>query len=199
METVVKKIYEGMFLVDSAEAAADWDAVITGIKNILEKTEADIISIRKWDERKLAYDIKGKSRGTYILCYFKSDGEKIQDIERNVQLSEKILRVLILSVEHMTQEDIEKAEPAIQNEKNERKPTEKATKNAETTTDKAKPQQPAPQQETATEQAVEATQPEQSDLKQPDEKPAPAAEPTAPNQDQPEQPQQEETNAETGS
>ena len=192
MKTVVKKLYEGMFLVDSAKAAANWDAVITTIKNILEKAKADIISIRKWDERRLAYEIKGKSRGTYILCYFKSDGEKIRDIERDVQLSEQILRVLILSAEHMTQEDIEKDSPAIQAEKSERKAVEKATENAEATTDKTEPQQPAAQHEAAAEQAVEARQPEQSALRQPDEQPSPTPEPTAANPDQPEQPQQAE-------
>ena len=98
METIVKKLYEAMFLVDSAEAA-DWDAVITTIKNILEKAEAEIVSIKKWDERKLAYEINGKSRGTYILCYFKAEGERVGDIERDVQLSEQIMRVLILCAE----------------------------------------------------------------------------------------------------
>jgi small subunit ribosomal protein S6 len=112
LETIVKKLYEAMFLVDSAEAA-DWDAVITTIKNILEKAEAEIVSIKKWDERKLAYEINGKTRGTYILCYFRAEGGRIQDIERDVQLSERIMRVLILSAEHITQEDIER-DPILQ-------------------------------------------------------------------------------------
>jgi len=202
LKTVLKKLYEGMFLVDSAKAAANWDAVITTIKNILEKARADIVSIRKWDERKLAYEIKGKSRGTYILCYFKSDGEKIRGIERDVQLSEQILRVLILSAEHMTQEDIEKTTSTIQNEKSERK----AVEDAKATTDKAEPQQPAAKQ------AVEAGQPKQSAPRQPDEQPSPTPEPAAANPDQPQQPQQaeakdtqqpkpkqEETNAEMSS
>ena len=107
METIVKKLYEAMFLVDSTEAA-DWDAVITAIKNILEKAEAEIVSIKKWDERKLAYEINGKTRGTYILCYFRAEGGRIQDIERDVQLSERIMRVLILSTEGRALQDIEK-------------------------------------------------------------------------------------------
>jgi len=192
LKTVLKKLYEGMFLVDSAKAAANWDAVITTIKNILEKAKADIISIRKWDERRLAYEIKGKSRGTYVLCYFKSDGEKIRGIERDVQLSEQILRVLILSAEHMTQEDIEKTTSTIQPEKSERKAVGKATENAEATTDKAEPQQPAAQHEAAAEQALEATQLKQSAPRQPDEQPSPTPEPAAAKPDQPEQPQQAE-------
>ena len=112
METVVsKKLYEGMFLVDSAQAT-DWDATIATLENVLNKAEAEIVSMRKWDERRLAYEINGKNRGTYILCYFKVDGEKIQEIEKSVQLSEQIMRVLILSTERMTLEDIEKDTPA---------------------------------------------------------------------------------------
>ncbi len=123
METVVKKkLYEGMFLVDSALAGSDWDGVMAAIKRILDRADAEIVSIRKWDDRRLAYDIKHVSRGTYILTYFRTDGKNIQDVEKDVQLSEKILRVLILTADHMTAEDIEKDTPATKAEKEERKP-----------------------------------------------------------------------------
>jgi len=106
-----------MFLVDSAKAASDWDGVNAAIKKILDRAEAEIVSMRKWDDRRLAYDIRGTSRGTYILCYFKADGQKIQGIEKDVQLSENIIRVLILSTDQMTKEDIEKDTPATKIEK----------------------------------------------------------------------------------
>jgi small subunit ribosomal protein S6 len=118
LETVAKKnLYEGMFLVDSAEAGMDWDGVVGIIRKILEKVKAEIVSIRKWDDRRLAYDIRGVSRGTYIICYFRVDGQKIQDIEKSVQLSERIMRALILNADHMTAEDIEKDTPAARAER----------------------------------------------------------------------------------
>ena len=112
MEIAVnRKLYEGMFLVDSAQAA-DWDGTTTTIKNILKKADAEIVDMKKWDDRRLAYEIDRKIRGTYILCYFKVDAEKIQDIEKAVQLSERIMRVLILSTDQMTAEDMAKDTPA---------------------------------------------------------------------------------------
>ena len=118
METETKnKLYEGMFLIDSSLAASDWDGINTTIRTILEKAEAEIVSIAKWDDRRLAYDIKGKTRGTYLLSYFRVDGERIQDIEKSVRLSEKIIRVLILSAERLRQEDIDKDTPAMKLEK----------------------------------------------------------------------------------
>jgi small subunit ribosomal protein S6 len=101
------KLYEAMFLVDSAEATTDWDGVTAAIKGILEKASAEIVSIKKWDDRKLAYEINGKGKGTYILCYFKAEGSKLRDIEKDIQLSERIMRALILCAEHRQIEDIE--------------------------------------------------------------------------------------------
>jgi len=101
LKTVAAKLYEGMFLVDSALAASDWQGVINTIRSILDKAGVEIVSVDKWDERKLAYGIKGKSRGTYILAYFRADGSQVAPIERAAQLSEDIIRVLILCVEDL--------------------------------------------------------------------------------------------------
>jgi len=111
METAVKKLYEAMFLVDSAQAT-DWDRTISTLKSVLKKADGEIVSIRKWSERKLAYEINGKTRGTYILCYFRADSGRIREIEKAVQLSDQIMRVLILSAEGMGQNEIEKETPA---------------------------------------------------------------------------------------
>lgn len=126
METIVnnKRLYEAMFLVDSAEAASDWEGINKLITTILERAGAEIVSMKKWDERKLAYTIKKQTRGTYILCYFRADGGKIRDIERDVRLSERIMRVLILKVEHLTEQDITKETPAIKLEKEGGQPAE---------------------------------------------------------------------------
>ncbi len=110
METVAKRLYEGMFLVDSAQAAADWEGTLSVINTILQRADAEVVSMRKWQERKLCYEIDHKSRGTYILCYFKAAGERIAGIEKDVLLSEKVMRVLILTTEkrpaEMLQADI---------------------------------------------------------------------------------------------
>ncbi len=111
MDTAVKRLYEGLFLIDSGQAATDWDGVISAIEKILKRADAEVVTIKKWDERKLAYDVEGKARGTYILVYFNGDTSRIGSIEKDVQLSEKIMRVLILRTEKMSQEEIDKEVP----------------------------------------------------------------------------------------
>ncbi len=113
LDTVVKRLYEGMFLVDSGDAASDWDGVIKSIEKVISRAEGEVVSLRKWDERRLAYDVNGKGRGTYILVYFNVDPLRITSIERDVQLSEQITRVLVLRTDRMSQEDIDRPTPAM--------------------------------------------------------------------------------------
>jgi small subunit ribosomal protein S6 len=113
LETGVKKLYEVMFLIDSAEAAKDWDGIIELVTKMLNKIDAQILSLKKWDERPLAYSIKRCSRGTYILAYFKADGLRITELERDVLLSERVMRALILRIDHLTEEEIVKLATAV--------------------------------------------------------------------------------------
>lgn len=112
METDVKRTYEGMFMVDSALAAQDWQKAIDEITRVLNRAQAEILSIRKWDERRLCYDIRGKSRATYILVYFNCTTDKIAGIDRDIQLSEVIMRALVLKADMIKKEDMEKPTPA---------------------------------------------------------------------------------------
>ncbi len=116
METTTKKLYEAMFLVDSAQAGSDWDGTMAAINRVLERAEAEVVTVRKWADRKLAYEIDHKSRGTYILCFFKADPSKISGMEKDVLLSEKIMRAMITTTdgrsENVLDKDIKGESPA---------------------------------------------------------------------------------------
>ena len=89
------KRYEGMFVVDSAVSAKDFNAVRGHIHRILEKVGAEIQASDRWDERKLAYEIKSVKRGTYILSYFLLDPTVLTDLDRYLQLSDMVVRHLV--------------------------------------------------------------------------------------------------------
>ncbi len=118
MANSVMRKYEALFLVDSALATASWDDVITEIKRILEtRANAEIESLEKWDERRLCFEIKKCSRGVYLLCYFKADSQVIARIERDVQISEMVLRVMILNAESIPEDVLSSLTPLKMAEK----------------------------------------------------------------------------------
>ena len=54
---------------------------------------------RLWEERRLAYPIKGHRKGTYWLTYFRVDSSRLTELNRECILSESILRSLVLKVD----------------------------------------------------------------------------------------------------
>ena len=109
MEQERMNTYEGFFLLPQA-AAIDLQAAADHIKSLLARIDAEIISFAKWDERRLAYEIKGNKRGIYFLVYFKSAGEKLAGLERDCNLSEQILRCMITRAELIPDEAIQAAD-----------------------------------------------------------------------------------------
>jgi small subunit ribosomal protein S6 len=105
-----KKTYEGMFLVDAGNS--DFEAASEPIRAVLGRSESEILSIKPWDERRLAYGIKGRRRALYVLTYFEADPARIAEIEHDCRLSEKILRMLILLRRQLSRDQIEAHTPA---------------------------------------------------------------------------------------
>jgi len=102
-------LYEAMFLFPQT-ATADLGGALAHVESILGRSDAEIVSLCKWDERRLAYDIKGNKRGLYFLVYFKADRSKIAGIERDCNLSEQLLRTMVVRADHIPAEEIEAAD-----------------------------------------------------------------------------------------
>lgn len=100
--------YEAMFLFDPTFGSSIENCEAE-IKRLMERAEAEIILCRKWDERRLAYKIKGRKRGVYMIVYFNAPPGNIVKLERDSQLAENILRLLVLRAEGLTEEMMEQA------------------------------------------------------------------------------------------
>ena len=53
---------------------------------------------RLWEERRLAYAIKGHRKGTYWLTYFRLPGDHLTEIRQKFRLNDAVLRMLFLKV-----------------------------------------------------------------------------------------------------
>ncbi len=112
----VKRIYEAMFLFDTV-TGNNTEKVSEIINRLMERSNSELISYVKWDERRLAYEIQGHKRGVYVLAFFRTSPESIEQIERDIRLSDDVLRVLILKRDKITDEQIkevtERAKPDV--------------------------------------------------------------------------------------
>ncbi|MHC5012134.1 MAG: 30S ribosomal protein S6, partial [Planctomycetota bacterium] len=99
--------YEAMFLLDNAAATEDFEATAGQVDAILEKHGAEIVHKEKWDERKLAYEIKGHRRATYYLVYMRAPTQAIAEVRQDVALNEVILRHLVIALDEPIDQHIE--------------------------------------------------------------------------------------------
>jgi len=104
------KTYEAMFLLDADNS--DFESASAPVREVLARAEAEVLSIKPWDDRRLAYEIKGRKRGLYVLAYFKADPGKMHDMQHDIQLSDRLLRAMILSADHVSDEQINADTPA---------------------------------------------------------------------------------------
>lgn len=92
-------IYECMLILDSNRYVRDQAGVSGQIAKFVEKLGGEMLASRLWEERRLAYPIEGHRKGTYWLSYFKLDSLQVAALERECQLSETILRVLVIKID----------------------------------------------------------------------------------------------------
>lgn len=100
-------VYEAMFLLDNAVVREDWKKAKAVVTDALEKHGAVVKTARRWDERKLAYMIKSKNRGTYMMCYYEMGNESIAAMRRELDLNERVLRYLILRADEVPAQELE--------------------------------------------------------------------------------------------
>lgn len=91
--------YEIMFIVEPTVASKDWSRVTEELEKTITRYGGQVMSLKKWGERKLSFPIQKQQRGTYVLGYFSGPPESVNKIRDDFRLSEIVLRFLILAHE----------------------------------------------------------------------------------------------------
>jgi small subunit ribosomal protein S6 len=86
--------YETIFILrpDLGEAAQK-DA-IKRFEGFIAASGGDLIDTDEWGFRELAYRIKGEQRGFYVRLDYGGSGATMNEVERNLKLSDNILRYI---------------------------------------------------------------------------------------------------------
>jgi small subunit ribosomal protein S6 len=184
------KTYEAMFLLDAD--SPDFDAACAPIRDALGRAKAEVVSLKPWDERRLAYDVNGRRRALYVLTYFRAEPAELATLQHEVQLDERILRALVLSADHVSEEKIRAETPATLTAAKKAADAERVAQRA------ARAEQAAREKAAAAEEAKAKAQAKPAEAPEPAEPPAgpakaepsPGAEAPAPAGQAPDQPEE---------
>ena len=88
------KTYEMLYVLDAALADEAKEAFVKKFEDIVT-SNGKVVSTDKWGVKKLAYPIKYKHDGYYVLMTFEADGSVVKELDRVAGLSAEVLRRVI--------------------------------------------------------------------------------------------------------
>lgn len=96
-------IYETVFIARQELSAQQVDALTEQYSKIITDAKGKILKTENWGLRTLAYRINKNRKGHYVLIESDVESAAIQEVERNMRLSEDVLRYLTMRLEKPTE------------------------------------------------------------------------------------------------
>ena len=91
--------YELTFVVRPDVEDATLTALLDKIKGLITAAGGQGLQLESWGRRTLAFPIKKITEGQYFFIRVQLSPQAIRELERNLQLTEQILRFLFVRVE----------------------------------------------------------------------------------------------------
>ena len=91
--------YELTFIVPTDVNDEDMNGVVNQIQSWVEGSQGKVTKVDHWGRRRLAYNIAEYTEGNYILLNLELDPQTTTELERNLKLSDRVLRHLLIRTE----------------------------------------------------------------------------------------------------
>lgn len=95
MAEKIMNSYETIFIIDAALEEDAIKALQEKFTNLIA-SNGTVESVDEWGKRRLAYEIKDKTEGYYVLVNFSSDSEFPKELDRQYRITDGILRTIII-------------------------------------------------------------------------------------------------------
>ncbi len=93
------RLYEAIYIVDPGLGEEQVGAITDRYKQLVEANGGAVQKIDVWERRKLAYEIKGKTEGIYVVMHFTGEPKVETELRRIFQISEDQIRFMIVKPE----------------------------------------------------------------------------------------------------
>ena len=101
------RIYEELFILDPSATEEQIDTVVAQIESIITDAGSTIDKVDRWGIRKLAYKVRKREEGFYVLIQFSTGGSSVvKELERRLRVEELVLKYLTVRID----EDLKRAE-----------------------------------------------------------------------------------------
>lgn len=86
------KKYELLYAISQDATEEQREALIAKFKKFVEDKKGNVLGIDKWGMKKLAYPIKFKNEGYFVLMNFEAEPSIVREMENVMNITESIIR-----------------------------------------------------------------------------------------------------------
>lgn len=104
--------YESVVIINPDVSAEERDATKAKLQEIIAQNGGEILKVEDWGIKRLAYLIRKKARGYYLLFDYCGMGAVVGEIERFCRISDKCLKYMTIVVDMDADPDKIKADMA---------------------------------------------------------------------------------------
>ena len=90
------KKYEVMYILRSNLDADAIKAEVEAAKNIFTSNGSNVLEVKEWGFRELAYEIEHNKKGYYVWMLVEANVESLNEFNRIAGYSEKIIRHIVV-------------------------------------------------------------------------------------------------------
>ena len=86
--------YESVWVVNGDLADEEVKATIDKFSRIITTQGGTLVGMEEWGRKKLAFKIKGTTRGYYVVVDYAGTPATVKELERNYRIDDRIIRYL---------------------------------------------------------------------------------------------------------
>lgn len=90
--------YEVVYIIDPAVEDEARKALIAKFNDLITGNGGSVDKVEEWGKRRLAYAIDYKTEGYYVLVNFQAEAELPKELERNLQISDSVIRYQVIKL-----------------------------------------------------------------------------------------------------
>lgn len=95
----MNRTYEELFVLRPDAPEEEVTAVLDQVKAAITNAGGTISKEEKWGVRKLAYRVKKRAEGFYILVEFAAGAQAVREIERRLRVSDSVLKFITVRID----------------------------------------------------------------------------------------------------
>ena len=89
--------YEGVFIISPELSTENAKGVVTQIQDLVSKNGGRVDGIQEWGKKRLAYKIKKRQEGNYVIMNFQIESTQSKKLDQALRLNDHLLRFLLVN------------------------------------------------------------------------------------------------------